>query len=154
MSAQVKSFSESKKCLPSSWGIRTCDERMQSQKELHKKHLYIADGRLKIRLGIRQIMKSTDRLLLETRYTAKKLQTGNHMVEGLCKILEQKKETLASLEFVGCKLPAHLVTAICESLHVKGFETNAVANVVSQSRKPASGEENFDLRSLYEWKMP
>ncbi|GJW81396.1 NACHT, LRR and PYD domains-containing protein 13 isoform X2, partial [Tanacetum coccineum] len=52
--------------------------------------------------------------------------TLENQVDGLCKLLEQKKETLASLEFVGCKLPAHLVTAMCESLHVKGFETNVL----------------------------
>ncbi|MFS7992559.1 putative hydrolase [Helianthus anomalus] len=65
--------------LPSSWVIRTADECIQSQKELHKKHNNTADGRIRIWLGIRQIMNSTDRLLLQTRDTAKELQTGIHM---------------------------------------------------------------------------
>ncbi|KAM0020153.1 putative hydrolase [Helianthus debilis subsp. tardiflorus] len=65
--------------LPSSWGIRTADECIQSQKELHKKHNNTADGRIRIWLGIRQIMNSTDQLLLQTRDTAKELQTGIHM---------------------------------------------------------------------------
>ncbi|KAI7752879.1 hypothetical protein M8C21_011595, partial [Ambrosia artemisiifolia] len=51
---------------------------------------------------------------------------SKEQVDGLCKLLEKKKDTLASLEFVHCKLPANLVTAICESLHVKGFETNVI----------------------------
>ncbi|KAK3033384.1 hypothetical protein RJ639_034434, partial [Escallonia herrerae] len=50
-----------------------------SQKELHKKHHDTADGRIRIWLGIRQIMNSTDRLLLETRDTANELKTGIHM---------------------------------------------------------------------------
>ncbi|PWA52473.1 Leucine-rich repeat, ribonuclease inhibitor subtype [Artemisia annua] len=62
----------------------------------------------------------------QLQYLEINLLTSKKQVEGLCKLLEQKKETLASLEFVGCKLPAHLVTEICESLHVKGFETNVI----------------------------
>lgn len=53
---------------------------MQSQKELHKKHHDTADGRIRIWLGIRQIMNATDRLLLETRDAAIELKTGIHMV--------------------------------------------------------------------------
>ncbi|KVI12316.1 NACHT, LRR and PYD domains-containing protein 13 isoform X1 [Cynara cardunculus var. scolymus] len=53
---------------------------------------------------------------------------SKEQVEGLCKVLEQNKETLASIEFIHCKLPASLVTAICESLHVKDFETNVIKN--------------------------
>ncbi|KAI3801117.1 hypothetical protein L1987_29220 [Smallanthus sonchifolius] len=51
---------------------------------------------------------------------------SKEQVAGLCKLLAQNKETLASIEFVHCKLPANLVTAICESLHVKGFETDVI----------------------------
>ncbi|KAK3035848.1 hypothetical protein RJ639_032985 [Escallonia herrerae] len=54
-------------------------DKSQSQKELHKKHHDTADGRIGIWLGIRQIMNSTDRLLLETRDTANELKTGIHM---------------------------------------------------------------------------
>lgn len=75
----TESIMDSGDGLPSSWGIRTADECIQSQKELHKKHHNTADGRIRIWLGIRQIMNSTDRLLLETRDTAKELQTGIHM---------------------------------------------------------------------------
>ncbi|PWA86808.1 Leucine-rich repeat, ribonuclease inhibitor subtype [Artemisia annua] len=53
---------------------------------------------------------------------------SKEQVEGLSKFLEQNKETLSSIEFVNCKLPANLVTTICESLHVKGFETDVIKN--------------------------
>lgn len=65
--------------LPASWGMRTTDDCIQSQKQLHQKHHNAADGRIRIWLGIRQIMNSTDRLLIETRDTAKELKTGIHM---------------------------------------------------------------------------
>ncbi|KAH7833195.1 hypothetical protein Vadar_003965 [Vaccinium darrowii] len=65
--------------LPASWGMRTTDDCIQSQKELYRKHHNTADGRIRIWLGIRQIMNSTDRLLIETRDAAKELETGIHM---------------------------------------------------------------------------
>ncbi|KAJ0581268.1 putative leucine-rich repeat domain superfamily [Helianthus annuus] len=70
---------------------------------------------------IGHLLRNTQLEYLEIQWLKSKEQ-----VEGLCKLLEQNKETLASLEFVHCKLPATLVTAICESLHVKGFETNVI----------------------------
>lgn len=54
--------------------------RGQSQKELYKKYNNTANGCIRIWFGIRQIMNSTDRLLLETRDAAKELKTGIHMV--------------------------------------------------------------------------
>lgn len=54
--------------------------RAQSQKDLYKKHHNTADGRIRVWFGIRQIMNSTDRLLLETRDITRELQTGIHMV--------------------------------------------------------------------------
>ncbi|XP_059656614.1 uncharacterized protein LOC132303396 [Cornus florida] len=65
--------------LPTSWTKLTTHDCIQSQKELYKKHHDTADGRIRIWLGIRQIMNSTDRLLLETRETAEELKTGIHM---------------------------------------------------------------------------
>ncbi|MBA0705238.1 hypothetical protein Golax_017444 [Gossypium laxum] len=65
--------------LPPSWGIRTTDECLQSQKKLYEKHNNTADGRIRIWLGIRQVMNCTDRLLLETRDAARELKTGIHM---------------------------------------------------------------------------
>ncbi|XP_076898372.1 uncharacterized protein LOC143551914 isoform X2 [Bidens hawaiensis] len=67
------------------------------------------------------LLKNSQLEYLEVQWLKSKEQ-----VEGLCKLLEQNKETLASIEFAHCKLPANLVTAICESLHEKGFETNVV----------------------------
>ncbi|KAJ9554573.1 hypothetical protein OSB04_018618 [Centaurea solstitialis] len=75
----TQSIMDSGDGLPLSWATRTTDECIQSQKELHKKHHNTADGRIRIWLGIRQIMNSTDRLLLATRDTAKELETGIHM---------------------------------------------------------------------------
>ena len=60
--------------------IKCLSLRGQSQKELYKKYNNTADERIKIWFGIRQIMNSTDRLLLETRDAAKELKTGIHMV--------------------------------------------------------------------------
>lgn len=54
--------------------------RAQLQKELYNKHHNTADGRIRVWFGIRQIMNSTDRLLLETRDAARQLKTGIHMV--------------------------------------------------------------------------
>lgn len=54
--------------------------REQSQKELYKKHHDTADGRIRVWLGLRQIMNATDRLLIETRDLAKEFKTGIHMV--------------------------------------------------------------------------
>ncbi|CDP13381.1 unnamed protein product [Coffea canephora] len=65
--------------LPMAWANRTTQHCIQSQKELYKKHHNTADGRIRIWLGIRQIMNATDLLLTQTRDTAKELQTGIHM---------------------------------------------------------------------------
>ncbi|CAN4123818.1 unnamed protein product [Withania somnifera] len=65
--------------LPDSWAARTTEECIKSQKDLFMKHHNTADGRIKVWLGIRQIMNSTDQLLTETRDTAKELETGIHM---------------------------------------------------------------------------
>lgn len=65
--------------LPASWAVRTTDHCIQSQKELYNKYNNTADGRIRIWFGIRQIMNSTDRLLLETRDAAKEFKTGIHM---------------------------------------------------------------------------
>lgn len=48
--------------------------------ELYEKHHNTADGRIRVWFGIRQIMNSSDRLLLETRNIAQELKTGIHMV--------------------------------------------------------------------------
>ncbi|GMN49305.1 hypothetical protein TIFTF001_018476 [Ficus carica] len=65
--------------LPPSWALRTTDNCIQSQKELYMKHHNTAGGRIRVWFGIRQIMNSTDRLLLETRDIARELKTGIHM---------------------------------------------------------------------------
>ena len=53
---------------------------MQSQKEIYDKHHNTAEGRIRVWFGIRQIMNSTDRLLLKTKDAARELKTGIHMV--------------------------------------------------------------------------
>ncbi|KAF9688997.1 hypothetical protein SADUNF_Sadunf01G0046000 [Salix dunnii] len=65
--------------LPTSWAMRTTDDCIQSQMELYEKHHNTADGRIRVWFGIRQIMNSSDRLLLETRNIAQELKTGIHM---------------------------------------------------------------------------
>ncbi|KAL6893782.1 hypothetical protein ACP4OV_007880 [Aristida adscensionis] len=64
--------------LPPNWSCST-DDCIQSQKELYEKHHNTADGRIRIWFGSRQIMNVTDRLLVETRDAAQKLDTGIHM---------------------------------------------------------------------------
>lgn len=53
---------------------------LQSQKENFERYNNTAQGRIRIWFGIRQIMNSTDRLLLDTRDAARQLKTGIHMV--------------------------------------------------------------------------
>ncbi|XP_023526795.1 uncharacterized protein LOC111790187 isoform X1 [Cucurbita pepo subsp. pepo] len=65
--------------LPAPWAAVTTDDCIQSQKELYKKHHNTADGRIRVWFGIRQIMNATERLLIETRDNAIKLETGIHM---------------------------------------------------------------------------
>lgn len=60
--------------------VTSCIALPQSQKDLYEKHHNTADGRIRIWFGLRQIMNATDRLLLETRDAAQKLNTGIHMV--------------------------------------------------------------------------
>ncbi|KAL2903810.1 5'-deoxyadenosine deaminase [Bienertia sinuspersici] len=75
----TKSIMDSGEGLPAPWSAQTTDQCIQSQKELYAKHNDTAEGRIRIWLGIRQILNSTDRLLLETRDLAKLLKTGIHM---------------------------------------------------------------------------
>ncbi|XP_030527688.1 5-methylthioadenosine/S-adenosylhomocysteine deaminase-like isoform X2 [Rhodamnia argentea] len=75
----AQSVMDSGEGLPASWAVRTAQDCMQSQKELYEKHHDTADGRIRIWLGIRQIMNCTDELLLATRDTARELKTGIHM---------------------------------------------------------------------------
>ncbi|KAF5449289.1 hypothetical protein F2P56_029753 [Juglans regia] len=75
----VQSTMDSGEGLPALWANRTTDDCIQSQKELYKKHHNTADGRIRVWFGIRQIMNSTDRLLLETRDATRELKTGIHM---------------------------------------------------------------------------
>lgn len=65
--------------LPASWSTQTTDQCIQSQKELYEKHHDTAEGRIRIWFGIRQIMNSTDELLIQTRDVARELKTGIHM---------------------------------------------------------------------------
>ncbi|XP_035821764.1 uncharacterized protein [Zea mays] len=67
--------------LPPNWSCCSTDDCIQSQKELYEKHHNTADGRIRIWFGLRQIMNATDRLLLETRDIAQKLNTGIHMAD-------------------------------------------------------------------------
>ncbi|KAK1266707.1 hypothetical protein QJS04_geneDACA014513 [Acorus gramineus] len=65
--------------LPVNWITRTTEDCIQLQKELYDKHHNTADGRIRVWLGLRQIMNATDALLFKTRDMAKELQTGVHM---------------------------------------------------------------------------
>ncbi|KAI4384234.1 hypothetical protein MLD38_002415 [Melastoma candidum] len=65
--------------LPAAWASETAKDCIESQRELYKRHHGTADGRIKLSLGIRQIMNCTDELLLATRDVARELNTGIHM---------------------------------------------------------------------------
>ncbi|XP_061991768.1 uncharacterized protein LOC133709856 isoform X2 [Rosa rugosa] len=75
----AESIMDSGDGLPTTWAARSTDDCIQSQKELYKKHHNTGDGRIRVWLGIRQIMNATDGLLLATRDIAKELKTGIHM---------------------------------------------------------------------------
>lgn len=75
----TQSTMDSGEGLPVSWSNCTTEKCIEVQKELYKKHHGTAEGRIRIWLGIRQIMNATDQLLIETRNTAEELGTGIHM---------------------------------------------------------------------------
>ncbi|KAK2993582.1 hypothetical protein RJ640_030889, partial [Escallonia rubra] len=110
--------------LPASWGIRTTEDCIQSQKELHKKLHDTADGRIRIWLGIRQIMNSTDRLLLETKDTANELKTGIHMVSHC---------PAAAMRMLGfAPIKEMLDASICVSLGTDGAPSNNRMSIVDE----------------------
>ncbi|KAL6193406.1 hypothetical protein ACLB2K_034490 [Fragaria x ananassa] len=75
----AESIMDSGDGLPTTWAARSTDDCIKSQKELYNMHHNSADGRIRVWLGIRQIMNATDGLLLATRDIAKELKTGIHM---------------------------------------------------------------------------
>ncbi|CAI8601620.1 unnamed protein product [Vicia faba] len=65
--------------LPSSWATRTTQDCIQSQMDNYHNYNNTAQGRIRIWFGIRQIMNSTQNLLLQTKHAAAQLNTGIHM---------------------------------------------------------------------------
>ncbi|KAL2323801.1 hypothetical protein Fmac_022859 [Flemingia macrophylla] len=65
--------------LPPSWTTRTTHHCIQSQKDNYHNYHNTAQGRIRIWFGIRQIMNSTNHLLIQTRDAANQLKTGIHM---------------------------------------------------------------------------
>ncbi|KAK1353014.1 hypothetical protein POM88_052852 [Heracleum sosnowskyi] len=51
---------------------------------------------------------------------------SKEQVEGVCKLLSQNIEIIASLRFNHCKLASEFVNAICESLPVKDLPTQRI----------------------------
>ncbi|XP_048337179.2 uncharacterized protein LOC107426804 isoform X2 [Ziziphus jujuba] len=49
-------------------------------------------------------------------------------IDGLCKLLNQNCESLASLEFIHCKLSPASIDKICGSLLIKGLQTHWIQN--------------------------
>lgn len=47
-------------------------------------------------------------------------------VDGLCKLLNQNSESLASLEFLHCKLSPAAIDKICGSLFIKGLQIHRI----------------------------
>lgn len=47
-------------------------------------------------------------------------------VDGLCRLLKQKVETLKSIEFVHCKLSTSFINAICDSISAEGFKSHGI----------------------------
>ncbi|XP_028093792.1 uncharacterized protein LOC114293907 isoform X2 [Camellia sinensis] len=74
------------------------DASWKFQKKQHEKHHNTADGRIRIWLGIRQIMNSTDHLLTEMRDIVKELKTGIHM--GKDKTAEKGRITICIFDDV------------------------------------------------------
>eukprot|EP00250_Pteridium_aquilinum_P010451 c19398_g1_i1 orf=295-1692(-) len=65
--------------LPASWASETTDSCLKVQEELYNEFHGSAGGRVHIWLGLRQILNSTDDLLLKTKELADKCSTGIHM---------------------------------------------------------------------------
>lgn len=62
------------------WLSVGCAGGFQEQEALHKQLHGSAGGRVRIWLGLRQILNATDELLTKTAEAAERLNTGIHMV--------------------------------------------------------------------------
>ncbi|XP_019266159.1 PREDICTED: uncharacterized protein LOC109243651 isoform X2 [Nicotiana attenuata] len=120
--------------LPASWAARTTEECIKLQEDLFMKHHNTADGRIKVWLGIRQIMNSTDRLLAETRDTAKKLETGIHMVDCLSKAgVKVSHCPAAAMRMLGFAPIREMLSAgVCVSLGTDGAPSNNRMSIVDE----------------------
>ncbi|KAH7516765.1 hypothetical protein FEM48_Zijuj10G0169500 [Ziziphus jujuba var. spinosa] len=130
--------------LPASWAAQTTDDCIQSQRKLYEKHHDTADGRIRVWFGIRQIMNSTDRLLLETRDIARELKTGIHMHvaeipyenETVVKTRNADHGTVTYLEKIGL-LQSNLLAA--HTVYVNDAEIDFLSKAgVKVSHCPAS----------------
>ncbi|XP_071928683.1 uncharacterized protein [Coffea arabica] len=120
--------------LPMAWANRTTQHCIQSQKELYKKHHNTADGRIRIWLGIRQIMNATDLLLTQTRDTAKELQTGIHMISSLSKASVKVSHCpAAAMRMLGfAPIREMLDAGVCVSLGTDGAPSNNRMSIVDE----------------------
>ncbi|KAK4408194.1 hypothetical protein Sango_0400400 [Sesamum angolense] len=85
---------------------------------------------LQLRLPNALCVAETCDLLQNSKLGSLELQwiKSNDHVEGLCKLLNQNSETLKSVDFMHCKLSPTFVSAICDSLHIKGLREHGVAH--------------------------
>ncbi|KAL6186293.1 hypothetical protein ACLB2K_042414 [Fragaria x ananassa] len=122
----AESIMDSGDGLPTTWAARSTDDCMKSQKELYNMHHNSADGRIRVWLGIRQIMNATDGLLLATRYIAKELKTGIHMIDCLSKAeVKVSHCPAAAMRMLGFAPIREMISAgICVSLGTDGAPSN------------------------------
>lgn len=120
--------------LPASWSTQTTDQCIQSQKELYEKHHDTAEGRIRIWFGIRQIMNSTDELLIQTRDVARELKTGIHMIGYLSKAgVKVSHCPAAAMRMLGFAPVRKMIDAgICVSLGTDGAPSNNRMSIVDE----------------------
>nr|ACF86649.1 unknown [Zea mays] len=120
--------------LPPNWSCCSTDDCIQSQKELYEKHHNTADGRIRIWFGLRQIMNATDRLLLETRDIAQKLNTGIHMIGFFSKAGVKVSHCPASaMRMLGfAPIREMLDSGVCVSLGTDGAPSNNRMSIVDE----------------------
>ena len=74
----AKSVMDNGEGLPEAWN-KTCEEELNTQKELFEKYNNSCDERVKIWFGLRTIFNNSDELIVKTKKLADKYNTGIHM---------------------------------------------------------------------------